>query len=112
MSCQSISTLTVARLGWVTLYEVSGSSLPTSVSGCITSFPPLICMRDNHILQLSIMLQKTMQKTCELFFYGRDGSSEIVPSTSSEPVDIRLPTQEGKQTSQESASTRERLRSI
>ena len=38
-------------------------------------------------------------------------SSEPVPSTSSEPVDVRSPTQEGKQTSQESASTSERLRS-
>ena len=26
--------------------EVSGSSLPTSVSGRITTFPPFICMRD------------------------------------------------------------------
>ena len=30
-------------------------------------------------------------------------------STGSEPVDIRMPTQEGKQTSQESASTSKRL---
>ena len=37
--------------------------------------------------------------------------NQFLPSTSSEPVNIRLPTQEGKQTSQESASTRERLRS-
>ena len=42
-----------------------------------------------------------------------DDSSEPVPSTSSEPVDMRLPAQEGKQTSQESASTTtsERLKS-
>ena len=39
-------------------------------------------------------------------------SAEPVPSTSSELVDNRLSTQEGKQTSQELASTSERLRSV
>ena len=43
-----------------------------------------------------------------LFFCSCDGSSEPVPSTSSEPDDIRQHTQDGKQTSQESASTNER----
>ena len=34
-------------------------------------------------------------------FFSCDGSSELVPSTSSEPVDNQLPTQEGKLTSQD-----------
>ena len=38
-------------------------------------------------------------------------SFKPVPSTSSEPVDNRPPTQEGKQTSQESDSTNKWLRS-
>ena len=45
------------------------------------------------------------------YFIRSHDSSEPVPSTSSEPVDNRPPTQEGKQTSQESASTSERPRS-
>ena len=39
-----ISMLAAARPGWVTLNEVSGSSLPLSVSGHITSFLPSIFM--------------------------------------------------------------------
>ena len=37
-------------------------------------------------------------------------SSKPVPSTSSEPDDSKLPTEEGKHTSQESASASERPR--
>ena len=79
----------------------------------------------NHISQLSIMLQKkTRQKTLSLVFFSCFfpvmiilnsftilNSFKPVPSASSEPVDNRPPTQEGKQTSQESASTSKRLRS-
>ena len=43
-------------------------------------------------------------------FCSPDHSSETAPYTSSEPVDSRPSTQEGKQTSQESASTSKRLR--
>ena len=46
-----------ARVGNI---NVHGSSLPMSVSGCITSFQSFIYMQDNHMLQVSIMLQKTM----------------------------------------------------
>ena len=46
-----------------------------------------------------------MQKTLTSFSHSHDDSSEPVPSTSSESVDNRLSTQEGKQTSQESVST-------
>ena len=46
----------------------------------------------------------------QLIFHSRD-SSKPVPSTSTELTDNRLPTQEGKQTSQESASTSEWPRS-
>ena len=54
---------------------------------------------------------KGMQKTLSLTFCSHDDSFEPVPSTGSEPVDNRPPTQEGEQTSQESVSTSERLRS-
>ena len=46
------------------------------------------------------------------FFYcSCDDSSEPVPSTSSEPIVNRPPTQDGKQTRQESASASKRPRS-
>ena len=44
--CQIISTLTVARPGWWTSNEVSGSSLSTPVSGCITCCLPFVCDQD------------------------------------------------------------------
>ena len=48
--------------------------------------------------QLGIMLRKTMQKSLICFLFGsHDDSSGPVPSTSSELVDDRLSTQEGKQ---------------
>ena len=87
---------------------------------CLRQFPATLlvlhhlfaCATDT-ILQLSIMLRKTTQKTltCFFFFHGHDDNSESVHSTSSEPVDNRPPAQEGKQTSQESASISKRLRS-
>ena len=46
----------------------------------------------------------------QLIFHSRD-SSKPVPSISSEPVDNKLSYQEGKHTSQESASTSEWPRS-
>ena len=46
------------------------------------------------------------------FLVGMIDSAEPDPSTSSELVDDRLSTQEGKQTSQELANTSERLKSI
>ena len=59
------------------------------------------------------MSWKTMQKT-DLFlfiFCSPDDAYQSVPFTSSEPVDNWQPTQEGKQTSQEYASTSKRPRS-
>ena len=44
----------------------------------------------------------------DLVFHSHDRSSEPVPSASSKLVDIRPPTQEGKQTSQESACVSKR----
>ena len=53
-----------------------------------------------------------MQKTCIFFyFYSSDDSSKLFASASSELLDNRPPAQEGKQTSQESASISEKLRS-
>ena len=52
-----------------------------------------------------------MQKKSLLFFNSHDDCSEPVPSISSELADNRPPIQEGKQTSEESASTSERPRS-
>ena len=83
---------------WVTSKEVSSSSLPTSVSGCITSFtsfPLLHACGTSHISQLSITSQKTTQKTWTCFF---SIVMKPVASTISEPVDSRLPTEEGIQT--------------
>ena len=86
---------------------------------CLRQFPATLlvlhhlfaCATDT-ILQLSIMLRKTTQKTLTCFFFRcHDDNSESVHSTSSEPVDNRPPAQEGKQTSQESASISKRLRS-
>ena len=58
--------------------------------------------------QPSKMWRKTVQEALTGFPRSLGDSSEPVPSTSFEPVDNRPPTQEGKQTSQESASASER----
>ena len=74
----------------------------------------------DHISQLSIMLQKDKAENLVLLFCFvfvvfsvmiKLNSFKPVPSTSSVPVDNRPPTQEGKQISQESASTSKWLRS-
>ena len=57
---------TPARPGWMTSNKVRGSSLLTSVSGCITTFPQSFARGTKHILQLSIMSWKTTQKTQDL----------------------------------------------
>ena len=72
----------------------------------------VICIQDQQhfVAEHNVTLtkvKKIMQKT--LTFYN--DSSEPVPSTSSELVDNRLPAQEGKQTSQESASASKKPRS-
>ena len=69
--------------------------------------------RTEYISQLNNHARKNHAKnlTNNFCFCSYDDSSKPVPSTNSELVDNRLPTQESKQTSQESASTRERLRS-
>ena len=78
--CQNTSTLTASRPGWVTSNKVSGRSLPTSVSSCITSFPLFINLHTrgtDHILKLSTMSQKTMQ-TLTWFFHSDDSSQAFV----------------------------------
>ena len=90
--------------------------LSRSVSGI---FPPFICMRDwpHNFFVIQQNVTKDNSENSDIFHYyyfnfiRSHDSSEPVPSTSSEPVDNRPPTQEGKQTSQESASTSERTRS-
>ena len=77
------------------------------------SFWPLICIWDRPHFAARIMLWKTMQKN-QIFFFFRShdiDSSKPFPSssTSSEHVDNRPPTQEGKQTSQGNANTREKM---
>ena len=72
-------------------------------------FPPFICIQD----QLHFSVQHCHGRQCrKLTFFLRscDDSSEAFPSTSSKskPADIRSPTQESKQTSQESASASNR----
>ena len=88
VGCQSTSTLTDARPGWVMLDEVGGSSLPVSVSiPLLVSHCSFACGTD-HTSQLSV-LQKTSA-------HSHEGGSEPVPSTRSEPVYNRPLTQEGK----------------
>ena len=82
----------------MTSNEVSGSSLPTSVSGHITSFSAVICMSD-HISQLSSFVVVVMIV-----------HNQFLPLALNQ-LGNRPPIQEGKQTSQEPASTCESLRS-
>ena len=61
VSCENLSTMTAARPGWVTrtrMRSVTVHSLQL-VSGCITNFPPFICIQDWPNSQLSIRSQKT-----------------------------------------------------
>ena len=63
VSCQNKSALTdTSRPGWATLYKVSGSSLSTSVSSCITGFLPFICMQDWPFFTVQHHVKKTMHK--------------------------------------------------
>ena len=94
-----MSTLTAARPGWVTLSKVSGSSLPTSVSGSL-----LVSLYAGPSTFRSSAQCCEKQRRKLSFFHSRYDSSNLVPSASSERLDNRLPTEEGKQTSQESVS--------
>ena len=73
----ALTAATSARPGWVALNEVSGSLLPTSVFGCITSFPPFTCMQDWPYFELSIMLQRQADNSdffsSSFFFWGGGG---------------------------------------
>ena len=122
VGCQNISTLTAPRPGWVTWNEVDGSLLPTSVSGRMTSFLPFICMRDRlHFIAQHNFVKDNRQSwpfffslksetKMTAFFYSHDGTFKPVPCISSELIDNRLPSQEGKQSNQKSLSTSERQR--
>ena len=94
----------------MTSNKFSTSSLPMSVSSCITSFLPFICVQDcPHFTAHHNVVKDNAENSDFLFLQlSCDDSFKTVPSTSSEPVDTRLPTQEGKHTSQESASTSKR----
>ena len=77
------------------------------------SFQPFIGTQDQpHVAGQHVMKDNAANFDCFFFllFCSRDHSSETAPYTSSEPVDSRPSTQEGKQTSQESASTSKSLR--
>ena len=88
--------------------EVSGSSLSVADSSYITTFPLFIFMQDQlHFTALhNVMEDNAMQKTDSFPLHSHNDSSPPVPSTSSEPARNRPPTQDGKQTSQESARTK------
>ena len=90
------------RTGWVTLDEVSGSSLPVSVSNSITIFLPFLCRWEQQYFAAQHTVTKDNAKKLWLVFYlflSHDDSSEPAPLALSQ-----LTTQEGKQTSQKSAS--------
>ena len=87
--------------------QVGGSSLPTSVSGCIPSFLLFICMWDQPHFTAQHNVKET-QKTPLVFFslflfdlVMMRVLNQFLPLTLSQLT----PTQEGKQTSQESVST-------
>ena len=95
VGCRNIPALTAVRPGWTTSSEVRGGSLPLSVSGHITSFLPFVCVWvQSHFAVMIIFL---------IFLTP-------VPSPSSKLVGNRPPAQEGKQTSQKSASASESQR--
>ena len=87
VGCQSISTLTAAR--------------PVVVH-CLRQFPatllaflPFICMRDQPPFAAQHHVTKDNAENSIFFFFffsTCDNSSDTVPSTSSDQVDIRLPT--------------------
>ena len=83
--------------GWQN--KVSGSLLPVRQfwAALLVSCHSFACGTD-HISQLCIMSGNRKQKT-DLFFHSHDGRYEPVASISSEWIDIRPATQEGKQTS-------------
>ena len=100
-----------ARVGDIKLRSVIVYCLHQFLAALEVSQYSFAC-RNHHILQLCILSWKTTQKTLTCFFHSRDNSSKAVPSTSSEPSDNRPPAKKGTQTSQESASTSQRPRSM
>ena len=95
VGCRNIPTLTAVWPGWMTSSEVSGGSLPLSVSDHITSSLSFVCVWvQSHFAVMIIFL---------IFL-------TLVPSPSSKPVGNRPPAQEVKQTSQKSASVSESQR--
>ena len=90
------------------VYTGQCCSLQTSALLHNASFPLFICMWDWPHFSAQRHAAEWITEYSDLF-HSCDDSSEQAPSTSSELVDIRPPTQ-GKQTSHESASTRERPR--
>ena len=86
--------------------QVSGSLLQLSALLHNASFPLFICMWDWPHFSAQHHAAEGIAEYSDLF-HTCDDNSEPVPSTSSGLVNIRPPTQ-GKQTSHESASIRER----
>ena len=109
----------------MTLNEVRCRSLPTSVSGRITSFPPFIGMLDrphfapqhnvakdnaeNFVFFVVVMIvlnhfaprhnvAKDNAENSDFIYFSRDDCSKPIPSRISKPVDE---TQEVKKSSQE-----------
>ena len=75
----------------------------------LVSHHSFICMQGLTTFYSSVYVAKDNTENC--FLCSHDDSNKSVPSTSSELVDsIWVPTQEGKQTSQESGSASESSR--
>ena len=87
----------------LTLNEVSGSSLPTSVSGGITSFLPFICMwyRPHFTAQFNVVKDNAENSGLfsPLFVVVMIVLNQFIPLALSQLTNY-LPTKEGKQTSQ------------
>ena len=94
----------------MTCSEVSGSSLPRSVLGCITSFLLFVCIQGRpHFTAQQNITKDSAENFLLLLSWYLNIIYQSFPSTCTEPVDDRQSTQEGKQTSQESASTSKSL---
>ena len=100
---QLFSTFTAAKSRWAILNEASGSSLPTSVSGGITSFLPFICMwyRPHFTAQFNVVKDNAENSGLfsPLFVVVMIVLNQFIPLALNQ-LTTYLPTKEGKQTSQ------------
>ena len=91
--------------GWHWTRSAAVHCLHLFSAALLVSRHSFACGTDPHFAAQHSVAKDTAENSGLWFFCSSDGSSEPVPFTSSEPLDHRLPTQEGKETIQEAAST-------